>query len=131
MTYFVVPGQPVQWSRAGKKGKRHFTLPPQRAHMDAIALVAAPHFQKPEPGPVHLELHFEIEPPASWSPKKRAAHIGHYVATRPDGSNYQKLVEDALNGVAWIDDDQVVSWSGTKIYAERGQTCVKIERLTC
>jgi Holliday junction resolvase RusA-like endonuclease len=47
--------------------------------------------------------------PASW-PKKRqeAAMRGMEIPGKPDLDNVAKAVLDACNGVAWIDDRQVV-----------------------
>ena len=50
---------------------------------------------------------------------------------RRDLDNMTKLVLDALNGVAWVDDVQVVEIRATKVQGERGQgrTDVQIWRL--
>ena len=37
---------------------------------------------------------------------------------RPDADNIAKIVADALNGVAWHDDAQVVSMAVSKVYGE-------------
>ncbi len=31
---------------------------------------------------------------------------------RADCDNFQKLVQDALNGIVWEDDSQIIRWSG-------------------
>lgn len=38
---------------------------------------------------------------------------------RPDIDNYAKLVADALNGIVWVDDSQIVEMHCCKIYSER------------
>jgi Holliday junction resolvase RusA-like endonuclease len=38
--------------------------------------------------------------------------------TKPDGSNYLKLVEDALNGLMWADDSQIVDTHVSKWYSK-------------
>jgi crossover junction endodeoxyribonuclease RusA len=40
---------------------------------------------------------------------------------RRDVDNLQKLVMDALNGVAYVDDNQVVDVRATKRFVEKGQ----------
>ena len=45
--------------------------------------------------------------------------------TKPDCDNIIKVVLDALNGVAFYDDKQIVAVSCNKYYGERG--CLKIE----
>jgi len=42
-----------------------------------------------------------------------------YPTGRPDWDNYAKLVCDALNGVAYKDDSQIVQMQGWKRYAEQ------------
>lgn len=43
-----------------------------------------------------------------------------FPSTRPDLDNLLKTVKDALNGVAWEDDSQVVWVQATKVYGPPG-----------
>ena len=43
-----------------------------------------------------------------------------------DCSNYQKGIEDSLNGVAWIDDVQVGKTIVQKFYGQEARTTVRI-----
>lgn len=43
---------------------------------------------------------------------------------RPDADNIAKIVADALNGVAWHDDSQVVSMAVSKVYGENPEVRV-------
>jgi len=75
---------------------------------------------KPLCGPVEMviEAYFPIPKSASKA-KREQMIIGDIRPTRkPDLSNIEKAVEDALNGVAYIDDSQVVDRHGHKWYAE-------------
>lgn len=45
---------------------------------------------------------------------------------KPDGDNILKLVADALNGVAYDDDRQIVKMSVTKCYSETPSTAIFI-----
>jgi len=56
-------------------------------------------------GPVYLSMLITINPPASWSNKKRASAL--YVTGKPDGDNLIKVVSDSFNGIVWRDDSQV------------------------
>lgn len=56
-------------------------------------------------GPVILSLVSHRKVPKSW-PKRRH---GEQDTMKPDGSNILKLVEDALNGIAYKDDKQIVA----------------------
>lgn len=49
--------------------------------------------------------------------------------TKPDCDNIVKGILDALNGVAYYDDKQVVSVSCDKYYAERGHIVVNINEI--
>lgn len=52
---------------------------------------------------------------------------GQILPTRkPDADNILKLVLDALNGMAWHDDAQVVDVSCKKLYGAEGMTCISI-----
>lgn len=69
-------------------------------------------------GPITLSMVAYLTVPASWARKRRAAALcGLEMPTgRPDWENYAKVV-DALNGVVWIDDSQVVDGRLRKLYA--------------
>lgn len=60
--------------------------------------------------------------PKSFSKAKREQALagGLKPTTKPDCDNIVKVVLDALNGVAYYDDKQVVSVQCSKLYAETG-----------
>lgn len=62
-------------------------------------------------GALFLRVDFYILRPASVSEKKRP-----FPNVRPDLDNYIKAVKDALNGVCWKDDGQIVQLISTKAY---------------
>lgn len=65
---------------------------------------------------INIEAIFKI--PESWSKKKKWETIdqGKRPEIRPDIDNIVKIVMDALNGVAYKDDSQVVDISARKVY---------------
>lgn len=69
--------------------------------------------------------------PKSWSKKKRAAVMKDEIrpTTKPDCDNIIKVVLDALNGVAYYDDKQVVSVSCEKYYGETGYLRISIQEI--
>jgi Holliday junction resolvase RusA-like endonuclease len=71
-------------------------------------------------GPVLLKMVAIFPVPTSWSRKKRAAALAGSVrpTVKPDLDNILKLT-DALNGVVWRDDAQVVTATQMKVYGER------------
>lgn len=66
----------------------------------------------PLEGPLQVQLMFRLQKPKS-KPKKACWPIG-----RPDVDNYAKLCLDALNGVLWRDDSQVVRLLTEKAYCD-------------
>ena len=46
--------------------------------------------------------------------------------SKPDVDNLAKTVCDALNGIAWLDDSQIVRMSAVKRYGSESYTTVKI-----
>ena len=93
---FDVPIRPEPWRRAGSNGARRYMDPKSRAYKKAIAdaCIDAMRDQCVKPatdGDLYLWCLFE----------KRDAR-------RCDGDNAYKAIADALNGIAYKDDRQVV-----------------------
>ena len=122
---FTVPGQPVGKGRArvGRAGGfvRMFTPEKTATYESTIALFAdqAMAGQALITGPVRLRLICRFAIPDSWSKKKRGQALqgAIYPATKPDADNITKAVCDAVNGIVWKDDAQVVELSVKKWYA--------------
>lgn len=71
--------------------------------------------------------------PRSWSKKKRRAAADGEIrpTTKPDCDNVIKVVLDAMNGVAYYDDKQVVEVSCKKYYSsgDLGYMRIKIQKI--
>lgn len=82
-------------------------------------------------GAVRLEALFVYAIPVSWPKYKQQMALEGRVwkTSRPDGDNMIKLIMDALNGIVWTDDAQVVRWSGAKRYGGPERTVVRISEL--
>lgn len=126
---FVIPGAPVPWARAGMRGRFRYTLAMQHgAAMDMRWLCkAAMRGRNPFEGPVSVELVASWPPPPSWSNKRRANTVWH--ASRPDIDNIAKIILDALRGVAYLDDAQVVRLLVEKLIGDTAQVVVRIALL--
>lgn len=83
---------------------------------------------KPCVAPLCVEIEFYM--PLSISDSKRARErklSGQELpAKKPDIDNLAKLVLDALNGIYWHDDNQIVSLALIKRYSEEPRTVVRI-----
>lgn len=78
---------------------------------------------------VKIKAFFPI--PRSFSKKKRDEAIFDKIrpTTKPDCDNIIKVVLDALNGVAYYDDKQVVCVSCNKYYDEHGYVHIIVEEI--
>jgi len=132
MISFSIPMKPVAKGRP-RVTKRGFTYTPKKT-ADAEKIVAlygrqAMGSEPPSDFPIFMDLDFAISPPRSWTKKKtEAAIVGKiFPASRPDLDNYCKLVEDALNGICYKDDSQIVRLLACKRYALRDNIFVSIQ----
>lgn len=75
------------------------------------------------------KLQYQFEIPKSWSKKKKAE--AYWMTSRPDlHDNLNKALFDALEGVVWEADHNVVSINNlTKIYGETNQITMEIQCL--
>jgi Holliday junction resolvase RusA-like endonuclease len=79
-------------------------------------------------GALELRMVVTSAIPASWPRKRRQEALeGTLRPTgKPDCDNYLKMV-DALNGVVWIDDSQLVDVSVSKRYGEVPGTVIEVK----
>ena len=89
----------------------------QAEHKIAWKARAAMKGKPPSDKPVHLFIGANFALPKSASKKDRENLPGTLRDKKPDLDNIEKLVSDALNGVVWVDDKQVVSHFGKKTNA--------------
>ena len=133
--HFHIPGQPVGKGRprigrvAGHA--RMFTPEKTVSYESTVALFAA-QAMAGRPlltGPVNLQMRVDFAIPTSWSQKKqRQAEAGMVFPTvKPDADNVAKAICDAINGVVWKDDVQVVDLTVRKRYSMVPGVAVRIE----
>lgn len=135
---FTVDGKPKGKGRprTSKHGGRPFTPKATAAAEREIAQLARLEMRSAPlmTGTVALSIEAVFKVPKSWSPKLKAAALsGELEYTgKPDRDNIEKLVMDALNGVAWIDDAQVNrGTSVTRRYGAPERVEIVIEELEC
>lgn len=104
-----------------------------RDYKDYVRLAAAQHAPKSLlEGPVGMMLTVYRSIPKSFSKKKAAAAEAGEIRpiTKPDVDNYLKGVKDALKGVIWKDDSQVVEVFTQKKYSGKPRIEIKIKELS-
>ncbi|MCC6425131.1 MAG: RusA family crossover junction endodeoxyribonuclease [Phycisphaerales bacterium] len=109
---FTVPGTPVPWARARTSGRRFFTDDRTASAKRRVALAAQAAGAVPIEGPVTVVLMFDYDADET---RIEVMPSEGGKATRPDLDNLCKLVMDALNGVAWVDDGQVAGLLACKV----------------
>jgi Holliday junction resolvase RusA-like endonuclease len=82
------------------------------------------------PGAVTVTVVARMPIPASFSVRRRSLALqGRILPTgRPDVDNVAKLVLDALNGVFWRDDAQIVDLAATKVYGQAPGLQIAVEQ---
>jgi len=134
---FYVPGQPIAKGRPKFSTRGGFAkayTPAKTVNYENLVRYAAAEAMQgaaPIPGPVHLWIHIGLQIPASWSKKRRGLAAEQMIAAtkKPDADNVLKAVKDAINGVVFIDDAQVVSIGLLKEYSEIPGVKVRIRTL--
>ena len=134
---FFVPGKPQG------KGRPRFTkaghaYTPQKT-VDYETLIAAEYcrLQKPmtnfeKMANVEIEIQAWFPIPKSDSKKEKARKLSGQILprTKPDLDNITKAVLDALNGVAYYDDKQVVKVTASKIYGDQPGLLCTVTHIT-
>lgn len=68
--------------------------------------------------PLKLDVTFFCTIPKSYSKKRRDEMDGTFKATKPDLDNFEKALYDAMNGVMYVDDSQIVEHTTRKIWVK-------------
>lgn len=79
-------------------------------------------------GAVYVDIVIHVEPPASWSKKRRAEALADvtFPMGKPDIDNVTKGILDAMNGIVYGDDKQVVQMTVVKRYFEPAGVVVRV-----
>lgn len=133
---FTVPGNPFgkQRPKFARHGKFVQTYTPEETllHEKIIAQVYedvanGKKFEKKVPLDIQITAYYPI--PKSTSKKKRKEMLEHRIrpVVKPDLDNIAKLIYDALNGVAWHDDNAIVDTQIHKFYSENPRVEIFIQ----
>lgn len=77
----------------------------------------------------HVSLAFYLPIPKSDSKRQKKAKLEGLLkpTTKPDLDNLEKFILDAMNGIFFADDKQVVKLASEKIYSEQPRTEIEIK----
>jgi Holliday junction resolvase RusA-like endonuclease len=121
MIDLTIPGPPVGKQRARITRQGHAFTPAKTVNYEALVkqIFAAkyPGFI-PIPGPVRMILSIYLME-SKETQRKLKKGIKGYPTIRPDLDNIFKICADALNGLAYVDDKQIVSVYAEKKYSLR------------
>lgn len=135
---FIVEGKPQGKARArtfynARAGKMQSITPEQtKSYEDLIRWkyrAAGGGYYGEKTLQVHIKAVYPI--PKAFSKAKQGEALEDKIrpTTKPDCDNIIKVVLDALNGVAYYDDKQVVCVSCNKYYGEIGYLAIEINEI--
>ena len=131
---FTVPGAAVGKGRpkAARRGKFITMYTPEKtASYENLVKIKAQEAMEGKPpieGACLLQLAIHAPIPASWSEKKKKGAVDGSVraTSKPDIDNVLKGICDAMNGIVFIDDKQIVGCTITKAYGLTPQALVAV-----
>ena len=130
----IIPGKPMgkQRPRVLKSG---ITYTPQRTvnYETLVKEIFATEckLKKPSEKPIRLEIRAYFQMPQSISKKKREEMLKGKIrpTQKPDVDNIVKIIADALNGLAYLDDKQIISCNVEKYYSDTPRVEINIEEV--
>lgn len=119
--FFRVLGEPKGKGRPRSDGSHMYTPKQTREYEKKVReayKIACGSFCFPKGVPIAVNIKAFMKIPKSASKKQRKAMLaGEILPTKkPDRDNIDKIIMDALNGVAFYDDAQVVAGGVLKLY---------------
>lgn len=137
MREFKIPGkvQAKQRPRMNLHNGRVYTPQPTINYENFVKMCYADYANQmgwtPIEGAIRAEIGVFMPIPKSDSKKKRALKISGQIrpTVKPDADNIAKSVLDALNGLAYADDKQIVECEVKKYYGEEPCVYVKLIEL--
>jgi len=124
-----IPGNPIAKKRPrfARRGKFVTTYSDQQTEEGkAMAIILSQLSGKPTSEPVQIEFVFRMaRPKGHYGSGKNCGNLKpsapvHHTA-KPDVDNLIKFYMDCLNGLAWVDDSQVIRIGASKVYVGHGQ----------
>lgn len=134
---FFVPGTPRPGgSKKGfyiKKLNRVIVTednPKSKDWRNSVAWAAAESVRTPLHGPLEVRFLFLLtRPKGHYGSRGLRPSAPKYPTVKPDVTKLIRSTEDAMKGIAWIDDSQVARQFGEKIYADRAGCWIEIRAM--
>lgn len=134
--YFTFEIEPVSQLRprtSARGGHVRVYDPPKVKQFKSILhnLVTEQYKKPPLTGALSVSLLFYRPVQRSLSNVERQRRLSnqHKPTVKPDVDNYIKSTLDALNGVLWEDDSQIVKLTAEKRYGEKGKIIITVTQL--
>lgn len=127
---FTVPGRPVPMARPRVTARGTYTPRRCRNYKATVEIAAKAAMKGKEPitGAIVVKMYFRFALPKSWSKAKRHEWENgkvHFLS-RPDIDNLYKSVTDALIGIVYKDDAQIVAAQIIKSYDGVDEVAVSV-----
>ena len=130
---FTIPGPPIAKGRP-RVGKFGAYTPKKTVEYENLVRMAYVQYASDAPpidGYIRAEIMLYFPIPKSASKKARAGMEAGAIrpAKKPDCDNCIKSITDALNGIAYKDDSQIVAVSCEKYYSDKPRAVVTLSSL--
>lgn len=125
----TISGQPYSQKRhrTAKSGHRYDpSYKDKKAIQKALLPIKPP---KPLTGMLRVNISAYFQTPKSWSKKKQDEVEGLFRAKTPDVDNIFKIYSDAMNGMIFEDDKQIVFCHVSKYYSMNPRTEIEIQEI--
>lgn len=129
MFLFEIHGNPIPQQQTRFIRTSGIAYDPSSKERDRIQWLSKPYApESPLLGPILVDLFFYFVPQASASGVRRRQMLNHVIhhIKKPDADNCAYLVTNALKGIFYRDDAQIIDLHVHKRFAEVAKTVVKI-----
>ena len=130
---FIVQGKVQAKQRPRFNGKFAYTPKETIAYENWVRTCFLEKYrgQQPLEKPLKEKIIKYYEVPKSASKKKKQQMLNDeiYPTVKPDTDNIAKSILDSLNGIAYLDDKQVVKLEVEKYYSQNANVAVMIEEI--
>ena len=132
MIKLTIPGQPVAKQRP-KVFNGHGVTPAKTVNYETLVkeLYTMQNYKKQLEGQLRIRVAAYFQIPQSKSKKVKEAMLNGSIrpTSKPDWDNVGKIISDALNGLAYHDDSQIVSAKVDKWYSDNPRVEVWVQEI--